>query len=186
MNNENLSQKLCEICGIEPIKKTLISCGCEDRTRHFRSYDPKRCRGCKKKYKAKVYKEVIKLIYPDFEKPENYKKLQEVFINNEHSITLSEGWYAISNGDTDFIYDMHDTTFALTGKTFLKAVCNYLSLWYEQTTRYKLEDNTFGPLIDTSHTLTRGECIYPRGYDDLLKSVEQIKLAIKNEEWVYG
>lgn len=124
-------------------------------------------------------------IFPDFEQPENYKRLQEIFIDNGHSITLSEDWFAISNGDIDFVTDMYDTSFSIKGKTFLNAVCNYLALWIEEQTQIKLQDNTMSPPIDTSHKLTREGCIYPRGYDDLLKDIEKIKQAIKSEVWEY-
>ena len=98
----NLSNELCDICGLKYCKeKVVINNG------QTPNVD-------------------IKPFYLDFEQAENYKKLQEIFINHDHSITLSKGWYAISNGDTDFVNDMHDTSFAISGTTFLKAVCNYL------------------------------------------------------------
>ena len=123
-------------------------------------------------------------IYPDFEQPENYKKLQEIFINNDHSITLSKDWCAISNGDTDFVTDMYNTSFEIHGETFLKAVYNYLTLWIEEQESVRQLDGTF-LTRDTSHKLTREECIYPRGYDDLLEDVSQLKQAIRETEWVY-
>ena len=162
----NLSKELCEICGIKP-KLNCINCPhpCETA-----------CNNCS-------YSD---LNYPDFEQPENYKKLQEIFINNDHSITLSKGWCAISNGDTDFVNDCYDTSFEISGTTFLKAVCNYLTLWIEETIRKRISDGIYSEPIDTSHKLTREECIYSRGYDDLLKDVEKIKQAIRETEWVYG
>ena len=124
-------------------------------------------------------------IYPDFEQAENYKKLQEIFINHDHSITLSKGWCAISNGDTDFVNDMYDTSFEIHGKTFLKAVCNYLTLWIEETTQEQISYGIYSEPKDTSHKLTREECIYPRGYDDLLENIGEIKQAIRAKEWKY-
>ena len=150
-----LSRQLCEICGIEAKL---------DGSNPNLSVQP---------------------VYPDFTQPENYKKLQEIFINNDHSITLSKGWYAISNGDTDFVNDLYDTSFAISGKSFLKAVCNYLTLWIEETTQEQISYGIYSEPINTSHKLTREECIYPRGYDDLLKDVEKLKRAIKETEWVY-
>lgn len=164
----NLSKELCEICGIEPKRVE------------------KRCKECDLIMEECGCFDCYKEVYPDFEQPENYKKLQEVFIECNHSITLSRGWYAISNGDTDFVNDMYDTSFEIHGGTFLKAVCNYLMLWIEETTRVGMPDGTYSEPKDTSHKLTREECVYPRGYDDLLKDIEKIKQAIKETEWVYG
>lgn len=158
----NLSKKLCEICGIEG---------------KWFEYTTETTDGCVNLGKKRVF--------PDFEQPENYKKLQEIFINNGHSITLLKGWYAISNGDTDFVTDMYDTSFEITGKTFLKAVCNYLTLWIEEMTQEQISYGIYSEPINTSHKLTREQCIYPRGYDDLLKDVERIKQAIREMEWVY-
>ncbi len=170
MKSDNLSKELCEICGIGYIIKCKHgeqfpqNCDCD--------YSCEECSAHQK-------------IFPDFEKPENYKKLQEIFINNGHSITLSKDWYAISNGDTDFVTDMYDTSFEIIGKTFLKAVCNYLRLWIEEITQEQISYGIYSEPINTSHKLTREECIYPRGYDDLLKDVERIKQAIRETEWVY-
>ena len=160
----NLSKELCKICGIKP---KCINCG---QTVSEENPCPKPCNKQK---------------YPDFEKPENYKKLQKVFINNGHSITLSKDWYAIGNGDNDFVTDMYDTNFEITGTLFLKAVYNYLTLWIEETTQEQISYGVYSEPKDTSHKLTREECIYPRGYDDLLKDVEKIKQAIREKEWEY-
>ena len=78
MTTKDLSRELCEICGIKPINKTIISCGCEDRTRHFRTYNPKRCQGCNTSIKARTYKEIHKVVFPDFTQPENFVKLLEL------------------------------------------------------------------------------------------------------------
>lgn len=157
----NLSNELCDICGLKYCKeKVVINNG------QTPNVD-------------------IKPFYLDFEQPENYKKLQEIFINNDHSITLSKGWCAISNVDTDFVNDWYDTSFEISGTTFLKAVCNYLTLWIEETIRKRISDGIYSEPIDTSHKLTRKECVYPRGYDDLLKDIEKIKQAIRKEEWIY-
>ena len=176
----NLSRQLCEICGIKR-KRKIFDQRCDNTCKYLDKtdvYNP-----CKRgNNPCPTY---IKYVYPDFEQPENYKKLQEIFINHDHSITLSKGWYAISNGDTDFVNDMHDTSFAISGITFLKAVCNYLTLWIEETTQEQISYGIYSEPINTSHKLTREECIYPRGYDDLLKDVEKIKQAIRETEWVY-
>ena len=157
----NLSKQLCKLCGLKYCKeKVVINNG------QTPNVD-------------------IKPFYLDFEQPENYKKLQEIFINNDHSITLSKGLCAISNGDTDFVNDMYDTSFEIHGKTFLKAVCNYLTLWIEETTQEQISYGIYSEPKDTSHKLTREECIYPRGYDDLLKDIEKIKQAIRETEWLY-
>ena len=97
----------------------------------------------------------IKYVYPNFEEAENYKKLQEVFINHNHSITLSKDWCAISNGDTDFVNDMYDMSFEITGKTFLNTVCNYLTLWIEEMTQEQISYGIYSEPINTSHKLTR-------------------------------
>lgn len=152
---KTLSEQICEICGIEPKL---------DGSNPALSVQP---------------------VYPDFEQPTNYKKLQEIFINHDHSITLSKGLCAISNGDTDFVNDMYDTSFEIHGKTFLKAVCNYLTLWIEETTQEQILYGIYSEPKDTSHKLTREECIYPRGYDDLLENIGEIKQAIRAEEWKY-
>ena len=159
----NLSKELCEICGIA---YTIT----EDNCRVYDN-DGELC-------EQYVYK-------LDFEQPTNYKKLQEIFINHDHSITLSKGLCSISNGDTDFVNDMYDTSFEIHGKTFLKAVCNYLTLWIEETTQEQISYGIYSEPKDTSHKLTREECIYPRGYDDLLENIGEIKQAIRAEEWKY-
>lgn len=170
----NLSQQLCKICGIEPKRVRPFQCD--------KNKENIPCEFCIEKHGKCISQ---KEIYPDFEKPENYKKLQEVFINNDHSITPSRDLCAISNGDTDFIHDTYDTSFSISGATFLKAVYNYLTLWIEQTTEVMISSGEYSEPIDTSHKLTRRECIYPRGYDDLLKDVKRIKQAIRETEWVY-
>lgn len=157
----NLSKELCEICGLKYCKEKVV-------------INEGQCPNVD-----------IKPFYLNFEQPESYKRLLEIFINNGHFITLSKDCYAISNGDTDFVTDMYDTNFEITGQTFLKAVCNYLTLWIEEITQEQISYGIYSEPINTSYKLTREECIYPRGYDDLLKDVERIKQAIRETEWVY-
>ena len=156
IDEKSLSQQICEVCGIEPKYKIIHTPTILDK-------NP---------------------IYHDFENNNNNKlKLINLLIKNEHIITMSKNYYAIGNGDIDFVDDCYNEYFEVEGDSFLGALHNYLIRWIKQSTSFRKEDGTMSEYIDTSHTLEREECYYSRGFDDYLKDIEQIKQAIKNEQW---
>lgn len=71
----NLSKELCEICGIK-CKRKIIYQNCDDTCKYHSKtdvYNP-----CKRG--NNLCPERIKYVYPDFEQPENFVKLQKLLI----------------------------------------------------------------------------------------------------------
>ena len=172
MSND-ISKQICKICEIKKKRVTsLYNCeGCKYLI------DDECNRGdnpCKPPYKY---------VYPNFENNVNELKLINLLIENDHIITMSKDYYAISNGDNDFIDDCYEEHFEVEGSSFLEALYNYLTRWIKEKTSFKKEDGTMSEYIDTSHTLEREDCYYPRGFDDYLKDIDKIKKAIRQAIW---
>ena len=162
---KKISKKICKLAGIEAKRQIEVNC-CNE------------CSDCQSGDCNTLY-------YPDFESPENLVKLLECLKNTGHTVEISKDSCSISNGDTDFVEDGYDSRFSLWGDTFLEALINYLTKWRKQLTRYGLPDGTMSEWIDTSSKLTKRDCIYPRGIDDLNKSIRKLKQALQQTEWVY-
>lgn len=176
MTEKSLSQQLCEACGIEPkylVKYTYFG----QQENIYETLE-------EAKQEKEMLKGEIEEAYPDFENNNNNKfKLIDLLIENDHFITLSKDYYAIGNGDNDFVDDCYNEYFEVEGDSFLEALHNYLIRWIKQSTSFRKEDGTMSEYIDTSHTLEREDCYYSRGFDEYLKDIERIKQAIKNEQW---
>lgn len=67
MNNKNLSQQLCKICGIEP-QIHFVDCG----TPECMAEEYRQCFKCPEASPIEIY--------PDFEQPENFVKLEEIML----------------------------------------------------------------------------------------------------------
>lgn len=173
---KDLSKQICEKCGI---KKHRIEdksfCWCDDCQYRI---DAGAYGGCNRPI-GKQCPPHYKYVYPDFGQPENKLRLIDILVDNDHEITLCKDYCSISNCDTDFVNDCYNEHFKMYGGTFLEALYNYLTIWINEYTE------TEKGLKDTSHTLTREECCYPRGYDDLLKDIERIKQSLREAEWNY-
>lgn len=120
----------------------------------------------------------------DFETNNNNKlKLIDLLIENDHIITMNKDYYAIGNGANDFIDDCYNEHFEVEGSNLLEALYNYLTRWIKEKTSFQKEDGTMSECIDTSHTLEREDCYYPRDFDDYLKDIKKIKQAIRQADW---
>lgn len=183
-----ISEKICKECSIKPqirhyacakgmgINKYINDCPTIVAVNRC-EYD----KGCNHNATMKpVYS------YVDFELPENQVRLQKLLVDSGHVITLVEDWYSVGCGLNDFIDDCYDTQHAMTGKTFLDAVYNYITLWYEQReVRCMLKNGKMGPPMDMSHKLEAGECIYPWGYQSYVEDVEKLKQLIHDAKWEF-
>ncbi len=166
MTTNNLSRELCEICGIKPINKTIISCGCEDRTRHFRTYNPKRCQGCNTSIKARTYKEIHKVVFPDFTQPENFVKLEEIMLAELAKQRLTVVKYVHYYSDNTL---MHEYILITKCGHKIKFTHNGIKV-----------DNWFVERED------RTECLILFILWKVLPICgESIKQAIKSEVWIY-
>lgn len=128
MNNENLSQKLCEICGIEP-RMYFVDCG----TPECMAEDYRQCFKCPEATPIEIY--------PDFEQPENFVKLLELKI--------------------------HFNDFFCTRQTNIK---RYINLYRPPHTNCKNFDD-----LEILIKAINGD----------FEDNNNIKQAIKDEEWVY-
>lgn len=106
----NLSQQLCELCGIEPI--FLSNCSFENEVRLGRSegidickYENGEC-SCSECELGTTYT----ALFPDFENPENFVKLLEIYHQNDCYIDtynfIAEGVHSFVEAFLRYIVDI--------------------------------------------------------------------------------
>lgn len=178
MTEKSLSQKICEVCGVECVKSIKGCYNC-----NYSVFDEDNSFECKLK-EFPIDCGLNSKFYPDFENNNNKLKLINLLIENDHIVTMSKDYCAVGNGAHDFIDDGYNEHFEIEGSNLLEALYNYLTRWIEQSTSFMKEDGTMSEYIDTSHTLERDDCYYSYGFDNYLKDIEKIKQAIKQADWV--
>ena len=100
----NLSKELCEICGIKP---KCINCG---QTVSDKNPCPKPC---------------SKQKYPDFEKPENFVKLQKLMIENGMGFDIRLVEYPIKL-EIRFCWDDPDFYFKVRGNSLEEVFLRFI------------------------------------------------------------
>ena len=199
MTKKTLSQKICEVCGIEPKgklifekrnwdKKTWISAGHGYKEFDFKSIPTAEV----DIIPTKLYNEKNGFQYPHSmideikklydENGYDFQKFEAKFIdfeNNNNKLKLInlliENDHIITLNKDSYLIGNGDIDFIQDcyNEYFDVQGSNFLEALYNYLTRK----------INESHILQREDCYYSRGFYDYLQDIEKIKQAIREADW---
>lgn len=120
MNNKNLSQQLCEICGIKPRYGVYVNFGDLDNNFHLVTNERKCRLIADNRYENGVSDDDLRNLkptyYPDFEQPENFVRLLEL-----NSINGTSLWWTINCAGV-----LCNENLPANRREFLNLVCRFI------------------------------------------------------------